>query len=693
MLITLSISVCLMSCGSTTTKSSNYTSPKTSNSSLEKFRSLTPKLTIKSTPGATIRIMNVVPKYKDGIELKTGRYDILITKKGYYQHRSWVYIDKDTVINKPLEKEKNYIDTKQLPKVEKNYFKYVTDVTWDSHNEAYSLHFDSKTKLVWAVQDALLENGKNHNFKPLFSEKIDNYTSYSYPRKITSINFPTVYEKNDSLYFYPTQTYGKRLSHEEVYRIGSINSLNLNAQKLKWDYPSKNEFINSKKVFKDLTAFYTQTFGLFGRPNRDSVPVKLRPYKIEGIDRTSGYLTSPCITRSYYPGGHEKCAKANTNIYSDKIQGKYGEGHPYPLFLVRKPQTKYEKVIFSALSANEKLELLVSMLTAEKLSVQKPITNKPKKGKYITAEKLQKGEFEKTSDYERRLNKENMKVASVNKAVDEAYQLTQIQYNQQVNQNLEEYKKLVLNNKKESVIIEAANQAAKQAITMLYGDPKFKNVKYDADKEQFTANIYSELNSFSMNVTVPTPIKAAEKFKQSINNRFFVPSVKFSITKNILKFSSMTVVENEFKQEQDFATAKLKGTISAYLNFIKTHPKAPQADIAQQKIDEIHEVQRIARVKAERASKERAKRAADIKAREQKAYMKEKFVGDKVCMSGSMAFGFINPTISGFVEGKNGNNIQIRIADTDGTSPHYNGVTLRANLLIWDSYYSWKHCN
>ncbi len=53
----------------------------------------TPELipfTVKTTPeGARVRILNIGPKYQDGIELKPGRYRIEATQPGYRKHLGW----------------------------------------------------------------------------------------------------------------------------------------------------------------------------------------------------------------------------------------------------------------------------------------------------------------------------------------------------------------------------------------------------------------------------------------------------------------------------------------------------------------------------------------------------------------------------------------------------------------------------
>ena len=56
-------------------------------------------LFVKATPyDARIQILNIKPKYKMGIELKPGKYDILITKKGYNRQRFWITMEHEPVV-------------------------------------------------------------------------------------------------------------------------------------------------------------------------------------------------------------------------------------------------------------------------------------------------------------------------------------------------------------------------------------------------------------------------------------------------------------------------------------------------------------------------------------------------------------------------------------------------------------------
>lgn len=63
------------------------------------------KLTIQATPSnARIRIMNIKPKYYDGIKLKKGKYHIIVDKHGYYTIDQWIDLNKDEYFTADLQK-------------------------------------------------------------------------------------------------------------------------------------------------------------------------------------------------------------------------------------------------------------------------------------------------------------------------------------------------------------------------------------------------------------------------------------------------------------------------------------------------------------------------------------------------------------------------------------------------------------
>ncbi len=59
-----------------------------------------PQLTIKTNPaGALVRILNIVPKYKNGIELKPGRYHIEVSSPGYQRHTEWLTLGTENKVH------------------------------------------------------------------------------------------------------------------------------------------------------------------------------------------------------------------------------------------------------------------------------------------------------------------------------------------------------------------------------------------------------------------------------------------------------------------------------------------------------------------------------------------------------------------------------------------------------------------
>lgn len=52
------------------------------------------RLTVRTDPPeARVRIMNIGPRYRDGIRLAPGAYDVLVDAPGYAQHREWIRIE------------------------------------------------------------------------------------------------------------------------------------------------------------------------------------------------------------------------------------------------------------------------------------------------------------------------------------------------------------------------------------------------------------------------------------------------------------------------------------------------------------------------------------------------------------------------------------------------------------------------
>jgi len=72
------------------------------------------ELKVRPSPrDALVRIMNIAPRYRPGIELEPGRYDLLVTKTGYTPVRRWIEID-DSDLSVPINLQRAYYPGKKI---------------------------------------------------------------------------------------------------------------------------------------------------------------------------------------------------------------------------------------------------------------------------------------------------------------------------------------------------------------------------------------------------------------------------------------------------------------------------------------------------------------------------------------------------------------------------------------------------
>jgi serine/threonine-protein kinase PpkA len=72
------------------------------------------ELTIEVEPAdALVRIMNISPRYRPGIQLQAGNYDLEVSKPGYNTLRRWVAIE-DEALQLPVKLEREYLAGKKL---------------------------------------------------------------------------------------------------------------------------------------------------------------------------------------------------------------------------------------------------------------------------------------------------------------------------------------------------------------------------------------------------------------------------------------------------------------------------------------------------------------------------------------------------------------------------------------------------
>ena len=65
------------------------------------------KLFVNSPNGSRTRILNIKPKYRDGMWLKAGKYHIEVSAKQYNTHKKWINLTKDTNLTIVLKRPKN----------------------------------------------------------------------------------------------------------------------------------------------------------------------------------------------------------------------------------------------------------------------------------------------------------------------------------------------------------------------------------------------------------------------------------------------------------------------------------------------------------------------------------------------------------------------------------------------------------
>lgn len=320
----------------------------------------------------------------------------------------------------------------------------------------------------------------------------------------------------------------------------------------------------------------------------------------------------------------------------------------------------------------------------------------PKKPIKMRYKKLLKDEFETTKQYNSRINESKKSIDLQNKKKIKSWK-------QKIeNQKLKYKSKLKrLKNSRKSDYI----RYLQKAMHIKYGSPKIINVEYNADNQIFEIKLKSTRDGYNNKVKIPVKIKYAKKFKKILEDKNFKPTIEFKVVNNKLIFSGIKeikdpevlVEENEYKKA--YKIKNNKNSISELQKFIAKYPNSTFKSSAESRITNLKKeirvekekerLYKIRRAEEDRKTKEKWKKERE---RKQQSYYAKKYVGEKVCKDGTTAL-ILSITITAYVERVNGNNIQLRISDTEGTTPNFNGVTLYRNTLIWDDYSSWYKCN
>jgi len=346
------------------------------------------------------------------------------------------------------------------------------------------------------------------------------------------------------------------------------------------------------------------------------------------------------------------CSNLKNLYYIDCIQNKIGNLYSKDIFEIA-------DILFE-LKINEEKE----WYTNKKVSLKSLPT-------------LKKGEFETTDAFNKRNKKQKEEIGVHNKisikkfTIHKNSKLKEIE----INRNNPTYKK------------EVYLKIIQKLLYIKYEFPALKSVHYNADRQFFTARLYSKNKKINKTIRIPVKRKYAKVFKELLLRVRSTPVIEFSISNNKLIFNSVKQL-NEPKYSVEKKEFYECYKVVHFINFIKRHPNSPFVIKAKKEINTIN--------KKNKEKKERIKSAGIRKEqdrkRKDKSYANKKYIGDKVCKDGTTAI-ILPITITAYVERVNGNKVQLRISDTEGTFPHYNGVTLTKHSLIWDDYYTWYKCN
>jgi len=226
--------------------------------------------------------------------------------------------------------------------------------------------------------------------------------------------------------------------------------------------------------------------------------------------------------------------------------------------------------------------------------------------------------------------------------------------------------------------------------------PRLNETIYRAPFGYMLNNRVVKLNEASnpayvVSMKVPVKLSYAKKFKTLLLSKDFQPTVELEWVKGKLKAVGIVEINDPERLVIENVYKKAKGNIEALESFLAqygetTFTKPAKTELENLKKEKVHLAQReTARIKKKEVQK------AKLSSEEYAVYHKVKKVGDKVCMEGKMLL-FMTVNISGYVEAVQNNKIQIRIADTEGQMPNYNGIRLRQGTIIWDGYNRWKGC-
>ncbi len=293
----------------------------------------TPSLTVNAPQGATIKILNIKPKYYDGIELEDGNYLIEVSKQGYQTYKTWIEVNKPTTYDVVLKK---LID--------------VPTFIWNYSDEQFYTLYDQKTDLIWALPSEYIDYVKQ-NEPQEFLPKTIGATSRKWPI-ISRTKFNTIiYSGNKNLTRYFRS---KRDSYKEYFT--SLDKLAINGVKSSWRVPKKEEIYKSNP-FEPYQKYF-QLIWNKGNLVKMNVPVVYTQTNKKGHIYTSAL-------------GYKRKNKLYNGAKSSYIQNLSYSNNVALVTPVRGKNSQIDAIVYDQdLSVSEKFSALHELLHSSKKAIK-----------------------------------------------------------------------------------------------------------------------------------------------------------------------------------------------------------------------------------------------------------------------------------------------------------------------------------
>ena len=322
------------------------------------------KLSIVTQKGARIRILNIKPKYYDGIVLKPGNYLIEVSKPGYLQKKKWIKLEDDLQMEMYLKKIQNPFDT--------SYFHYVKKVSWYNTDELFVPVYDKKNNLVWAFPKEYLWFVSNkHPKKPLKNTLL--VEGLPWPKIVSAKLQTPIYTgyyryKGRNFLFKNKNSFSICQGSKEIEckkNVASLKGLLLNGRQLEWRLPKETEILKNNPFKK-----YQKYFEISYKRNKKfkmNIPLLYTRLKKNRFYSNGALAYQYNNKTKLYDG--LVLHSTNEETEAENIHFALNHAKNFALLLpVRKKKGFYDSIIFHPnLDAFEKFKALSSALIKKRV--------------------------------------------------------------------------------------------------------------------------------------------------------------------------------------------------------------------------------------------------------------------------------------------------------------------------------------